>query len=139
MWKIFILLSLDQFWNIHRRYWITAGKSILIDQINYNWKRLVLLHTNMLHKFGFNIQGDRLGEIQHQGEVKKICMFYKLNVGNSPEETQKHTIPRYLRCYYYYQVRSQSIYAKVELIKKVLGSNKTKGTKHDQIIRYQHC
>ena len=28
---IFILLSLDQFWNIHLRYGITAGKSILID------------------------------------------------------------------------------------------------------------
>jgi hypothetical protein len=28
---IFILLSLDQFWNIHLRYGITAGKSILTD------------------------------------------------------------------------------------------------------------
>jgi hypothetical protein len=31
------LLSLDQFWNIHLRYGLTAGKT------NYNWKRLVLL------------------------------------------------------------------------------------------------
>ena len=41
--------------------------------------------ANVLHKFGFNIQGEGSGEISTRREVKQLCMFYKLNVGNSPE------------------------------------------------------
>ena len=39
----------------------------------------------MLHKFGFNIQVGGWEKLSTRREVKKICMFYKLNVGNSPE------------------------------------------------------
>jgi hypothetical protein len=44
IWRIYILLSLDQFWNIHLWYRISRGKFTLIDKGN-NWKRFLLLHV----------------------------------------------------------------------------------------------
>ena len=84
IWKIFILLSLDQFWNIHLRYGIgiAAGIIILIDYNTTIRSGSYCYRANMLHKFGFNIKGDVLRKLNTRREVNKICMFYKLNVGS---------------------------------------------------------